>query len=113
MIKVEMDEHLGYDKSECYNIDDYINGYKSKCVNSNYGQVDITVLQDCKSTFESQIIKKYKKVISDIDHNIISMCAKGMSTRQISETVEDIYGFESSESFVSDVTDKILPQIDN
>ena len=41
------------------------------------------------------------------------MYAKGMTTRQISETIEDIYGFEVSESFISDVTDKILPQIED
>ncbi|CUM96899.1 Transposase and inactivated derivatives [Blautia hydrogenotrophica] len=44
---------------------------------------------------------------------IISMYAKGMTTRQISETIGDIYGFEPSEEFISDVTDKILPQIED
>ena len=51
--------------------------------------------------------------ISDIDQKIISMYAKGMTTRQISETIEDIYGFETSEGFISDVTDKIMPQIED
>ena len=55
------------------------------------------------------MVKKRQKDISDIDQKIISMYAKGMTTRQISETIEDIYGFETSESFISDVTDKILP----
>ena len=54
-----------------------------------------------------------QKDISDIDQKIISMYAKGMTTRQISETIEDIYGFETSEGFISDVTDKILPQIED
>ena len=58
-------------------------------------------------------VKKRQKDISDIDQKIISMYAKGMTTRQISETIEDIYGFETSESFISDVTDKILPQIED
>ncbi len=66
-----------------------------------------------KSTFEPQVVKKRQKDISDIDQKIISMYAKGMTTRQISETIEDIYGFETSESFISDVTDKILPQIED
>ena len=69
--------------------------------------------QDRKSTFEPQIVKKRQKDISDIDQKIISMYAKGMTTRQISETIEDIYGFETSEGFISDVTDKILPQIED
>ena len=63
--------------------------------------------------FEPQVVKKRQKDISDIDQKIISMYAKGMTTRQISETIEDIYGFETSESFISDVTDKILPQIED
>lgn len=56
--------------------------------------------------------KKHQKDISDIDRKIISMFAKGLSTKQIFETLMDIYGFEASEGFISDVTDKILPQIE-
>ena len=112
MMEAEMDNHLGYGKSERSDSDDYRNGYKSKRVNSSYGSVEIDVPQDRKSTFEPQVVKKRQKDISDIDQKIISMYAKGMSTRQISETIEDIYGFEVSEGFVSDVTDKILPRIE-
>ena len=113
MMEAEMDAHLGYQKSERSDSDDYRNGYKSKRVNSSYGSMDIDVPQDRKSTFEPQIVKKRQKDISDIDQKIISMYAKGMTTRQISETIEDIYGFETSEGFISDVTDKILPQIED
>ena len=87
--------------------------YKSKRVNSSYGSMDIDVPQDRKSTFEPQIVKKRQNDISDIDQKIISMYAKGMTTRQISETIGDIYDFETSEGFISDVTDKILPQIED
>ena len=87
--------------------------YKSKRVNSSYGSMDIDVPQDRKSTFEPQIVKKRQKDISDIDQKIIPMYAKGMTTRQISETIEDIYGFETSEGFISDVTDKSMPQIED
>ena len=113
MMEAEMDDHLGYQKSERSDSDDYRNGYKSKRVNSSYGSMDIDVPQDRKSTFEPQIVKKRQKDISDIDQKIISMYAKGMTTRQISETIEDIYGFETSEGFISDVTDKIMPQIED
>ena len=113
MMEAEMDDHLGYEKSERSDNDDYRNSYKHKQVNSRYGSMEIEVPQDRKSTFEPQIVKKRQKDISDIDQKIISMYAKGMTTRQISETIEDIYGFEASESFISDVTDKILPQIED
>lgn len=62
---------------------------------------------------EPQVVKKRQKDISDIAQRIISMYAKGMTTRQISEILEDIYGFEASEDFISDVTDKIMPQIED
>lgn len=113
MMEAEMDDHLGYQKSERSDSDDYRNGYKSKRLNSSYGSMDIDVPQDRKSTFEPQVVKKRQKDISDIDQKIISMYAKGMTTWQISETIEDIYGFETSEGFISDVTDKILPQIED
>ena len=63
----------------------------------SYGSVEIAVPQDRKSKFEPQVVKKRQKDISDIDQKIISMYAKGMTTRQISETLDDIYGFEASE----------------
>lgn len=113
MMEAEMDDHLGYGRSERSDSDDYRNGYKTKRVNSSYGSMEIEVPQDRKSTLEPQVVKKCQKDISDIDQKIISMYAKGMTTRQISETIEDIYGFEISEGFISDLTDKILPQIED
>lgn len=112
MMEAEMDAHLGYRKSERSDSDNYRNGYKEKQLNSSYGSMRIEVPQDRNSTFEPQVVKKRKKDISDIDQKIISMYAKGMTTRQISDTLMDIYGFEASEGFISDVTDKILPQIE-
>lgn len=113
MMEAEMDEHLGYEKSKRSDNEDYRNGYKSKQVNSSYGSMEIQVPQDRQSTFKPQVVKKRQKDISDIEQKIISMYAKGMTTRQISDTLEDIYGFEASEGFISDVTDKILPQIED
>lgn len=113
IMEAEMDDHLEYGKSERSDNDDYRNGYKSKRVNSSYGSMEIDVPQDRKSTFEPQVVKKRQKDISDIDQKIISMYAKGMTTRQIAEIIEDVYGFETSEGFISDVTDKILPQIED
>lgn len=115
MMEAEMDDHLGYRKSERINRDeqsDYRNGTKRKQVNTSYGSMSIDVPQDRNSTFEPRVVKKRQKDISGIDQKIISMYAKGMTTRQISDTLMDIYGFEASEGFISDVTDKLLPQIE-
>ena len=112
MMESEMDQHLGYQKSERSDSDDYRNGYKKKTVNSSMGSLELNIPQDRKSTFEPQIVKKRQKDISEIDQKIISMYAKGMTTRQISDTLYEIYGFEASEGFISDVTDKLLPKIE-
>ena len=113
MMEAEMDGHLGYEKSERSDCNDCRNGYKRKRVNSRYGSMEIEAPRDRKSTFEPQVVKKRQKDISDIDQKIISMYARGMTTRQISETIEDIYGFETSEGFISGVTYKILPQTED
>lgn len=115
MMEAEMDDHVGYGRSKRINRDehsDYRNGSKRKQVNTSYGSMTIDVPQDRNSTFEPQVVKKRQKDISSIDQKIISMYAKGMTTRQISDTLMDIYGFEASEGFISDVTDKLLPQIE-
>ena len=91
---------------------DSSNGYKKKQVQSCFGNFSIDIPQDRQSIFEPKIVKKRQKDISEIDQKIISMYAKEMTTRQISATVNDIYGFEVSEGFISDVTDKIIPQIE-
>lgn len=111
MMETEMDDHLGYESYERSDNDNYRNGTKPKTVRGNYGEFQIDVPQDRQSTFEPKVVKKRQKDISDIDSKIISMYARGLTTRQISEQIEEIYGFECSEGFISDVTDKILQDI--
>ena len=96
MMEAEMEERLGYGKSERINRNeqsDYRNGTKRKQVNASYGSMTIDVPQGRDSTFEPQIVKKRQKDISNIDQKIISMYAKGMKTRQISDALMVIYGF--------------------
>ena len=76
MMEAEMDDHLGYSKSERSDSDDYRNGYKTKRVNSSYGSMEIEVPQDRKSTFEPQVVKKHQKDISDIDQKIFQCMPK-------------------------------------
>lgn len=112
MLEAEMDEHLGYQPYERSENSNARNGRKSKSIRSKYGEMAIDVPQDRDSSFEPQIVRKHQKDISNIEDKIISMYAKGMSTRQISEQVNDIYGFEVSEGLVSDITNKLLPEIE-
>jgi transposase-like protein len=112
MLEAEMDDHLGYAPYERSDTSNARNGKKSKTIRSKYGETDIEVPQDRESTFEPKVVRKRQKDISGIEDKIIAMYAKGLTTRQISEQIEDIYGFEVSEGMVSDITDKLLPEID-
>ena len=70
MMESEMDEHMGYQKSQRSDSDNYRNGYKTKQINNSYGSMTIDVPQDRKSTFEPKVVKKRQKDISDIDQKI-------------------------------------------
>ena len=112
MLESEMNEHLGYEKYEHSSESNYRNGKKSKKIRGNFGEMDIEVPQDRDSTFEPRIVPKRKKDILAIEDKVISLYAKGMTTRQISEVIDDIYGVEMSEGLISDIIDKLLPKID-
>ena len=114
MLETELDEQLGYEKHEQTEMPktNYRNGYKSKTVKSTVGAVELDVPQDRNSEFEPKVVPKYKRDISEIEQKIINMYARGQTTREISEQIEDIYGFEASAELVSKITDKIIPQIE-
>ena len=113
MLEAEMDEHLGYRSYERSDSSNYRNGKKTKKIRGNLGETEIEVPQDRDGTFEPKVVKKRQKDISGIEQKIISLYAKGMTTRQISDTIEEIYGFEVSDGMVSDITDRLLPQIED
>jgi len=114
MLEAELDEHLGYEKYESTEEakSNYRNGYTSKTLKSSVGQVEIDIPRDRNAEFEPKIVPRYKRDISEIENKIIAMYARGMSTREINEQIQEIYGFEVSAEMVSKITDKILPQIE-
>ena len=95
MLEAEMDEHIGYRKYQHSDGNNYCNGTKKKNVCSTYGEFQVDIPQDRNSTFDPKIVKKRQKDISEIDQKIINMYARGLTTRQISEQIEDIYGLSS------------------
>ena len=113
MLESEMDEHLGYSSYERSDNENSRNGKKTKKLRSHSGELEIEVPQDRDSSFEPILVPKRTKDISEIENKIIRMYARGMTTRQISEQIQDIYGFDVSESLVSSVTNKLLPEIED
>jgi transposase-like protein len=114
MLESELDQELGYEKHDRteFSKSNYRNGHTPKTLKSTMGEIAIDVPQDRNCEFEPKVIPKYKTNISEIEQKIINMYARGQSTREISEQIEDIYGFEASAEMISKITDKILPQIE-
>ena len=112
MMEAELENHLCYKSYERSDNPDYRNGTKSKTLRSTVGEIPIAVPKDRDGDFEPKVVPKYKKDISDIESKVISLSAKGLTTRQISSVIEDIYGCEISEGMVSNITDKIMPDIE-
>lgn len=112
MLDAEMDDHLGYDRharrSEGSN---YRNGHSQKTIKGNFGEARIDIPRDRNSSFTPIAVKKYETVESDLEEKIISMYAKGMSTRDINSHMQEIYGVSISADKVSSITDQILPLV--
>ena len=111
MLEAEMDDHLGYSKYDYKNkeTDDSRNGYSPKTVTSSMGTIDLDIPRDLKGNFEPQIVKKNQTDISNIEDQVLSMYAKGMTTRDISAHLKDVYGVDASAEMISHMTDRILP----
>lgn len=111
MLEAEMDEKLGYTKYDYRNKDtnDSRNGYSKKTVVSSLGEIDLDIPRDRKGEFEPQVVKKNQTDISNIEDQVLSMYAKGMTTRDISTHLRDVYGVDASAEMISHMTDRILP----
>lgn len=114
MLQGEMDEHLGYVSNDhgSKKTSNRRNGYTPKNVKTSYGEVEIAVPRDRESSFEPQIIPKRTKDVSGIEDKVLSMYARGMSQRDIAETIEEIYGFEVSSEKISKITDRVLDRVE-
>jgi putative transposase len=113
MLESEMDEHLGYDKNSVLgnNSGNSRNGYNHKTIISDYGNAEISVPCDRNGEFEPQVLEKRQVRTDEIEQKIMAMYSKGMSTRDIEDTIREIYGAYVSAALVSKITDKILPEV--
>lgn len=75
--------------------------------------MDINVPRDRDASFEPKLIPKHSRGVSAIENKVLAMYARGMSQRDISNTIDDIYGLSISADAVSDITDSILPELEN
>ncbi|QIB27073.1 IS256 family transposase [Caloranaerobacter azorensis] len=113
MLEAELEVELGYAKGDIKNkqTDNRRNGYSEKTFKTKYGKLDIEVPRDRNGEFEPIVVPKNKRDISGIEEKVISLYARGMTTRDMHEQIKDIYGIQISSEMVSKITDKLLPQI--
>ena len=112
-LKTELDEHLGYQKNQSSTNSNYRNGYSKKTVKSSIeGKTLLKIPRDREGTFEPKLIKKHQTSINQIERKVIFMYSKGLSNRDISDTIDEIYGFGLDASTISKITDKIMPEIE-
>ena len=112
-MKVELTHHLGYEKHEPegYNSGNSRNGVTAKTVKGDFGEVVLETPRDRNGTFEPQIVRKHQTRFDGFDDKIVSMYARGMTTREIQGHLAEIYGVEVSPTLISDVTEAVLDEV--
>jgi putative transposase len=112
-LNAELDDHFGYQKHAASGADNTRNGQSSKTVYSDSGALEIQTPRDRNGDFEPQAIKKRQARLPLMDAKIIYLYSKGMSTREISEILKELYDTEVSATLISRVTDAVLEQVIN
>ena len=112
-LEAEMEHHLGYAKHDPAGkkSGNSRNGKTSKTVRSVHGEIELEVPRDRNSTFEPRLVKKSEKQLGGFDERIISLYARGMSTRDIQAHFEEAYDVEVSPTFISQVTNAVLDEV--
>ena len=112
-LKSEMNFHLGYDKNQpvAPNNGNNRNGYSTKILKGEHGEIELQTPRDRDGTFTPQLVKKRQTRITGMDEQILTLYAKGMSTRDITETFQEMYGAEISAGLVSQVTNSVLEKV--
>ena len=110
-LNAELDEHLGYARHEQSRYDNSRNGYSGKTIRTEDGEVDIDTPRDRDSSFEPQLVKKNQTRFTSMDDKILHLYAKGMTTRDIVSTFNEMYDADVSPSLISRVTNAVIEQV--
>jgi len=112
-LKAEMNNHLGYDKNDSggHHSGNSRNGYSSKILKGDHGEIELQTPRDRNGHFEPQLIKKGQTRITGMDDQILCLYAKGMSTRDIVAAFGEMYGADISAGLVSQVTNAVMEQV--
>ena len=114
LLEAELSEHLGYERYEAKgrNSGNSRNGHTSKRVKSRVGDTKIQVPRDRAGTFDPQVLKKYQGRSEELEEQIIGFYSRGLSQRDIQESLVEMYGIEVSPEYISKITDKVWSQVE-
>lgn len=110
-LNTELSEHLGYEKHQPKKGSNARNGFSSKTVLTQDGQLALDIPRDRDGSFEPKIIKKHQTRITSMDDQILSLYAKGMTNREIVAFFKEMYDADVSASLISKVTDAVIEQV--
>lgn len=112
-LDAEMSEHLGYESKESppEQQTNRRNGHRTKKVRSERGELDVHVPRDREGSFEPKLVRKHERHFDGFDDKILSMYARGMSTRDIRAHLNEMYGVEVSPDLISRVTDAVIDEL--
>ncbi|EBE9900693.1 IS256 family transposase [Salmonella enterica] len=110
-LNAELTDHLGHEKNAPKKGSNTRNGYSSKTLLSDDGEIELNTPRDRENTFEPQLIKKHQTRITQMDSQILSLYAKGMTTREIVATFKEMYDADVSPTLISKVTDAVKEQV--
>jgi len=110
-LNAELEEHLGYEKHQQSSGGNSRNGLSSKRLQTEEGQFDVDIPRDRNSDFEPQLVKKHQSRFTSMDDKILSLYAKGMTTREIVATFKEMYDADISATLISRVTDAVIEQV--
>ena len=113
VLETERDQHLGYERynREGKTTSNSRNGYSTKTVKSQYGPIELAIPRDREGTFTPKVVKKNQVDISGLDDKIIGMYSSGMTDRDISNHIRELYGIEMSAQTISEITDTVIPEL--
>ena len=112
-LNAELTQHLGYEKHDPagHKSGNSRNGTSAKTIKGDFGEIVLETPRDRNSTFEPQIVSKHQTRFDGFDDKILSMYARGMTTREIQGHLQEIYGVEVSPSLISEVTDAVMEEV--
>ena len=110
-LNAELDDHLGYDKHEVTDSSNSRNGYTSKTILTEDGSFEIDTPRDRNGDFEPKLVKKNQRRMPSVQDKVMHFYTRGLSTREIADTLKELYDADVSPALISNITDAVIDKV--